>query len=167
MVKMPSDINYEPERSEQMNKLISGVAEDANIRTVVLTMNQPEISELITAQIRRTIEYFKKYNKQVIFVYPPPHLTFDPIECVGMPPFRPVLNVDCTQKVRDINGQYFDGREKLKKLVSELKIKSYDTYPQVCNEEDCQMRINGGLLYRTYGYLTTAGSEQVFQKFEE
>ena len=167
LIKLSSDKNYDSEHSEQMNKLINGVAEDKNIRTVVLTMNQPEITNLITAQLRRTIEFFRKNNKQVIFIYPPPHLSFDPIECVGMPPFRPVLNVGCAQKVKDIDGQYFIGRENLKKLVNELKIKSYDTYPQVCNEQDCQMRVSGGLLYRTNGYLTTIGSEQVFQKFEE
>lgn len=167
LVKVPSDKNYEPEQSEQMNKLIKGVAIDENIKVIVLTMNQPEISELITSQLRRTVEYFRKNNKQVIFIFPPPHLTFDPIECVGMPPFRPVLNIECVQKVKDISGEYFTGREGLQKLVGELKINSYDTYPQVCNEQECQIRIDGGLLYRTNGYLTTTGSEKVFQKFEE
>ena len=167
LVKIPSDKNYEPEQSEQMNKLINGVVEDKNIRSVLLTMNQPEVSGLLIMQLRRTIEYLKNNNKQVIFIYPPPHLIFDPIECVGMPPFRPVLNLECSQKVKDIDGMYFAGRDELKKLVTEIKIKSYDTYPEVCNEQDCQIRINGGLLYRTKGYLTTVGSEQVFQKFEE
>ena len=167
LIKVSSDKNYESEQSEQMNKLINGVAEDKDIRTVLLTMTQPEITDLITAQLRRTIEFFRKNNKQIIFIYTPPQLSFDPIECLGMPPFRPVLNVDCVQKVKGINGQYFADREELKKFMNEVKIKSYDTYPQVCNEQDCQMRVNGGLLYRTNRYLTTIGSEQVFQKFEE
>lgn len=167
LIKVSFDKNYESEQSEQMNRLINGISKDKDIRTVVLTMNQPEITDLITAQLKRTIEFFRKNNKQVVFIYPPPYLSFDPIECVGMPPFRPVLNLECVQKVKDINSQYFVGREQLKKLANEVKIKSYDTYPQVCNEQDCQMRINGGLLYRTNGYLTTTGSEKVFQKFEE
>jgi peptidoglycan/LPS O-acetylase OafA/YrhL len=167
LVKVPSDKNYDPEQSEQMNKLINGIAEDKDIKTVMLSMNQPEISELITTQLRRTIEFFQTRNKKVIFIYPPPYLTFDPIECIGFPPFRRVLNVDCYQKVNDINGQYFSGRKEINKIINESKIKSFDTYPQVCSEQSCQIKINGWLLYRTRGYLTIAGSEYVFQSFME
>ncbi|MEA9598896.1 acyltransferase family protein [Polynucleobacter sp. AP-Sanab-80-C2] len=164
-LKLSSDKDYEAEQSEQMNKLINGIARNSDVRTIVLAMNQPEITDSIRVQLRRTVEYFKNNNKQVIFIYPPPRLTFDPIECVGMPPFRPILNEDCTQQVKDIDKRYFADRLELKKLVNEVKILSYDTYPRVCDEQQCKIRLSNGLLYRLELYFTEVGSEIVFQGF--
>lgn len=167
LVKTSADENYDLKDSEQMNNLIYGIAKDISIKTVVLTMNQPEINELITTQLTRTVEYLRKNNKQLIFVYPPPKLSFNPIECVGIPTFRPILNNDCVQQVKDINKNYFDERVKLKKLVNDLQIKSFDTYPQICEDQECQIRFNGNLIYRSDGYLSTIGSEQVFKNFNK
>jgi hypothetical protein len=54
-----------------------------------------------------------------------------------------------------------------KKLFEALNISSYDTYSQICNDSNCPLRIDGGLLYRNKGYLTVIGSEKVFSKFQE
>ena len=167
LIKFPTDFNYDALESEQMNKLIRGLVDDKNIKTIFLTMNQPEITDLISSQLRSTVEFFRAGGKNVIFIYPAPHLSFDPIECVGMPPFRPVLNQACVQNVKDLSPQYFVGRDRLKKIMLELKIKTYDLYPEICNGDECQIKIDDGLLYRTNGYLTTRGSEKVFQNFNK
>lgn len=167
LVKTSADENYNSNQSEQMNNLLYEIAKDKSIKTVVLAMTQPEINELITSQLTRTVEHFRKNNKQLIFIYSPPKLSFNPIECAGIPPFRPILNNDCVQQVKDINEKYFDERVELKKLVNNLQMKSFDTYPQICGDQECQIRFNGNLIYRSESYLSTIGSEQVFKSFNK
>ena len=167
LLKEPFEKNFNQIESERMNRLINGLGDDKEVKTIVLSMRQPIIDTLITNQIQRTVKYLEGKGKNVIFIYPPPVLKFDPIECVGMPPFRPILNESCVQVVKDIDPNYSEGRVKLRKLINEIKIKSYDTYPQICNENVCQIRIADGLLYRNTGYFTTLGSEKVFQNFKE
>lgn len=166
-IKEFHEVNYAPVTSQRMNELIVALAQDQNIKTILLTMRQPEINSLVKMQLQRTIEYFEKNGKQVIFIYPPPSLSFEPIGCIGMPPFRPILNAECVQKVQEIDPQYYMGRIELKKLVEALNIPSYDTFAQICNDSNCPLRIDGGLLYRNKAYLTVIGSEKVFSKFQE
>jgi hypothetical protein len=166
-IKESDDANYAPVTSQRMNELITGLAQDKNIKTILLTMRQPEINSLIKIQLERTIEYFEKNGKQVIFIYPPPSLSFEPIGCIGMPPIRPLLNAECVQKVQEIDPQYYIGRVELQKLAVALNIPTYDTYSQICDASNCPLRIDGGLLYRNKAYLTVIGSEKVFSKFLE
>ena len=166
-IKESHEVNYAPVTSQRMNELITGLAQDQNIKTILLTMRQPEINSLVKTQLKRTIEYFEKNGKRIIFIYPPPPITFDPIACIGMPPFRPLLNDECVQKVKEIDPQYYIGRVELQKLAVALNIPTYDTYSQICDASNCPLRIDGGLLYRNKAYLTVIGSEKVFSKFLE
>ena len=167
LLKESHEKNYESVSAERMNKLIVNIANESNIKTVILTMRQPEIGSLIKEQIRRTVKYLENNGKKVIFIYPPPVLTFEPIECVGFPPFRPEWNTECVEHVKDIDPQYFIGRMELQSVIQSLKIKSFDTYPQVCQEHECRIRIDKSLLYRQKGYFSVDGSRQVFRNFEE
>lgn len=55
----------------------------------------------------------------------------------------------------------------LQSVIQSLQIKSFDTYPQVCQAHECQIRRDKSLLYRQKGYFTVDGSRQVFHNFEE
>jgi len=167
LLKESHEKNYESAPADRMNKLIVYIANESNIKTVILTMRQPEIDSLIKVQLRRTVKYLENNGKKVIFIYPPPVLTFEPIECVGFPPFRPEWNTECVQHVKDIDPQYFIGRIELQSVIQSLQIKSFDTYPQVCQAHECQIRRDKSLLYRQKGYFTVDGSRQVFHNFEE
>jgi peptidoglycan/LPS O-acetylase OafA/YrhL len=167
LLKEPHEPNFELRSADRMNKLIVNLANDGNIKTVILTMRQPEIDSLIKTQLRRTVKYLENNSKKVIFIYPPPVLTFEPIECVGLPPFRPQWNTECIQHVKDIDPQYFIGRIELNDVIENLKIQSYDTYPEICTKDECEIRLENWLLYRQKGYFSVEGSKRVFQNFKE
>ena len=150
-----------------MNQLIIGLAHDKNLKTVILGFRETAVNSLEKAQLERTIKFFKDNGKQVIFISPPPILSFEPIECTGLPPFRLILNQECTQLVKDINAQYFIASIALKKIVENFNIKLFDTYDQICIDGECPLRIEGGLLYRNKAYLTVNGSKKIFEKFTE
>jgi hypothetical protein len=84
-----------------------------------------------------------------------------------LPPFRPILNQECTQLVKDINAQFLIARIELNKIAENSNIKLFDTYQQICNDDKCLLRIEGDLLYRNKGYLSVAGSKKIFEKFTE
>jgi hypothetical protein len=166
-LKKPEAENYPLETGHKMNQLIIGLAHDKNIRTVILGFRETAVNNLEKAQLERTIKFFRDNGKQVIFISPPPHLSFEPIECIGMPPFRPILNQECTQIVKDINAQFFIARIELNKIAENSRIKLFDTYDQICADDKCPLKIEGGLLYRNKGYLSVAGSKKIFEKFSE
>ncbi|SMC55673.1 acyltransferase family protein [Polynucleobacter kasalickyi] len=155
--------------SEQMHRLITGLIHDQKVKTMILSMRAPHVSDRTSflRDLRSTISEMKNYGKQVIFIYPPPEINFDPIECVGMPPFRPVLRSKCSQAVSEIPQHFFEWRAELKQLLSQMQIKTFDTFPVVCSANECQIQSQDGmLLYRERGYLTTSGSIQVFKDFQ-
>jgi peptidoglycan/LPS O-acetylase OafA/YrhL len=154
------------ETGYKMNQLIISLARDKKVKTVILGFREMAVNNLEKAQLERTIKFLKDNGKQVILISPPPHLSFEPIECVGMLPFRPILNQECTQLVEDINAQFFIARIELNKIAENSSIKLFDTYDQICDDK-CPLKIEGGLLYRNKGYLSVAGSEKIFEKFTE
>ena len=166
-LKKPEAENYSHETGHKMNQLIIGLANDKNVKTVILGFRVTAVNSLEKVQLERTIKFFGDNGKQVIFISPPPYLSFEPIECVGMPPFRPILNQEGSQLVKDINAQFFIARIELNKIVENSNVKLFDTYDQICINDKCALRIEGGLLYRNKAYLTTYGSKKIFEKFTE
>jgi hypothetical protein len=159
--------NYSLNTGYKMNQLIIGLANEKKIKTVILGFRETAISSLEKVQLERTITFLRDNGKQVILISPPPNLSFEPIECVGMPPFRPIINKECAQPVKDINAQFFIARIELNKIAENSNIKLFDTYQQICNDDKCLLRIEGDLLYRNKGYLSVAGSKKIFEKFTE
>jgi hypothetical protein len=84
-----------------------------------------------------------------------------------MPPFRPTMNKECIQDAKDIHAQYFISRIELKEITKNFNIQLFDTYQQICIEDTCPIKIEGGLLYRNKGYLSVTGSMKVFKNFTE
>jgi hypothetical protein len=91
---------------------------------------------------------------------------FDPISCVGMPPFRPIVNKTCIQVTEDMPKDYFQQRDVLKNVLGESKVNIFDTFPMICDSQKCEIRTNKGLMYRTERYLSTEGSKKTFLDFE-
>ena len=166
-LKKPESENYSLETAHKMNQLIIGLAHNKNVKTVILGFRETAVNSLEKVQLERTIKFFKDNGKQVIFISPPPILSFEPIECTGLPPFRYIINQECTQLVKDINAQFFIARIELNKIVENFNIKLFDTYEQICIDDKCPLRIEGGLLYRDKAYLTVNGSKKIFEKFTE
>jgi hypothetical protein len=167
LIKENHEINYSLETVHKMNKLMIGLAQDKSVKTVILGMRETDFNTLQKAQLERTFKFLNDNGKQVIFISPPPHLTFDPIECTGMPPFRPTMNKECIQDAKDIHAQYFISRIELKEITKNFNIQLFDTYQQICIEDTCPIKIEGGLLYRNKGYLSVTGSMKVFKNFTE
>ena len=167
LIKEDYEKNYSRETAHKMNTLMIELAQDKSIKTVILGMRETGINTLEKAQLQRTFKFLKDNDKQVIFISPPPQLTFDPIECTGMPPFRPMMNKECIQDIKDIHAQYFIARIELKEIADNFNVKLFDTYQQICIDNSCPIKIEGGLLYRNKGYLSVAGSRKVFEKFTE
>ena len=165
LIKTNQEFGFTENNTQAMNALISKVGEDKSIKTVVIAFNQPNISDELIVQLKRTINFFKDKNKGLVFVLAPPPLSFDPISCVGMPPFRPVINKDCIQLTSDIPKAYFQQRELLIKTLEDNKVEIFDTYPIICDSKQCQIRTDQGLMYRTERYLSTEGSKKTFLDF--
>ena len=160
----------ENESSELMHQLILGIQKDSNIKTVILAMRGSNVSDssLLLMQLKRTISELRSYGKDIIFIYSPPEINFDPIECVGMPPFRPVLRESCSMAVSDIPQQFFELRSQLNEMLNSNQVRTFDPYPMICQNNHCPVILdNGNLLYRERGYLTTSGSIRVFKNFQE
>jgi len=166
LIKTNQESGFTENNTQAMNALISMVGEDKSIKTVVIAFNQPNISDELIVQLKRTINFFKDKNKELVFVLAPPPLSFDPISCVGMPPFRPVINKDCIQLTSDIPKAYFQQRDLLIKTLEDNKVEIFDTYPIICDSKQCQIRTDQGLMYRTERYLSTKGSNLIFQGFQ-
>ncbi len=154
------------DEENKVNKLITGVAADDSIKNIVLSMTQPALlDDLLLNRIEKTIQILKDKNKKIYYVFSPPHLSFEPIQCIGMPPLRPQIKHDCSMKVSEINQQYFDIKFKLKNILDRMNIPTYDPYDQLCDTQVCKIKVGDELLYRTDGYLSLKGSEYVFSKF--
>jgi hypothetical protein len=166
-LKKPEAENYSLETGHKMNQLIVDLAHDKNVKTVILGFRETAMNNLEKAQLEKTITFLIDNVKRVILISPPPNLSFEPIECVGMPPFRPIINKECTQPVKDIKAQYFIARIELNKIAENYKIKLFDTYQQICIDNACPLRMEDALLYRNKGYLSVAGSKKIFEKFTE
>jgi peptidoglycan/LPS O-acetylase OafA/YrhL len=159
-IKAKNDSNYENELSEQMNSLIHAMAADSSITQIVLSMNQPkDISVELDRQIKDTIRIFQSNGKHVLYVYSPPVLTFSPISCFGMPPFRPALNPSCIQEISQISPDFFSVKKKMHEILTNLKILTYDPLDTICENASCQIKLDSMLLYRTNNYLSIQGSE--------
>jgi peptidoglycan/LPS O-acetylase OafA/YrhL len=167
LLKEDHESNFSLETAHKMNKLIIGLAYDKSVKTVNLGMHETDINTLQKTQLERTFRFLIDNGKQVIFISPPPQLTFDPIGCTGLPPFRPMMNKECIQDTKDIHAQYFISRMELKEIAANFNIHLFDTYQQICIEDTCPIKIEGGLLYRNKGYLSVAGSKKIFEKFTE
>ncbi len=159
----------ENESSELMHRLILGIQKDPNIKTVILAMRTSNISDSshLLMQLNKTISEIRSYGKEIIFIHTPPEINFDPIECIGMPPFRPVLRANCSLAVNDIPDQYFQLRNQFNKLFKSMEVQTFDPYPAICQNNNCLVKFDdGNLLYREKGYLTTSGSIKVFKNFQ-
>jgi peptidoglycan/LPS O-acetylase OafA/YrhL len=166
-LQLPNHDNFSNESSEKMNRLIVSLSHDENISEVILGMHDIDLNNLQKSQLEETIQYFIKNRKQIILIGPPPTLSFNPIECIGMPPFRPIHNKECIQDVNKIRQEYFNARLQLKKIAELYNIKFFDTYQQLCIGNECPIKIEDNLLYRTKNYLTIYGSHKVFKKFTQ
>lgn len=165
LIKTNQEAGFTENNTQAMNALISQVGEEKSIKTVVIAFTQPNVNDELIIQLKRTINYFKDKNKELVFVLAPPPLSFDPISCVGMPPFRPVINKDCIQLTKDIPGTYFQSRDLLINVLEENKVEIFDTYPIICDSKQCQIRTDKGLKYRSERYLSTEGSNLIFKTF--
>ena len=160
----------ENESSELMHQLILGIQKDPNIKTVILAMRTSNIADptLLLMQLQQTIFELRAHGKELIFIYSPPEINFDPIECVGMSPFRPVLRESCSLAVKDIPPQFFQLRSQLNEMLNANQVRSFDPYPMICQNNHCPVKFDdGNLLYRERGYLTTSGSIKVFKDFQD
>jgi hypothetical protein len=166
LIKTNQEAGFTEYNTQAMNALISQVGEEKSVKTVVISFNQPNVSNELIIQLKRTINYFKDKNKELVFVLAPPPLSFDPISCVGMPPFRPVINKDCVQFTKDIPEIYFQQRDILINVLEENKVDIFDTYSVICDSKQCQMRTDKGLKYRSERYLSTEGSNLIFKDFQ-
>ena len=70
--------------STQMNRLIKGLINDQHLKTIILTMRISNVADQISFinDLKTTITEIRGQGKEVIFIYPPPEIGFDPIECV-------------------------------------------------------------------------------------
>jgi len=166
LIKTDEESGFTENNTQEMNRLIALIGKNDTIKSVVIAFNQPNISEELLIQLRRTINYLIDNDKSIVFILAPPPLMFDPISCVGMPPFRPIVNKTCIQVTEDMPKDYFQQRDVLKNVFGESKVNIFDTFPMICDAHKCEIRTNKGLMYRTERYLSTEGSKKIFLDFE-
>jgi hypothetical protein len=83
--KNVQDENYDANFSKKMNDLLMGIQKDSRIKTVFLSTRLSNITHYPTSakQLQNTITNLRANGKNLAYIFPPPELSFDPIECIG------------------------------------------------------------------------------------
>lgn len=168
-------------RNKEYSKIFKHVADDINIKTVIITMLWSRIENMdsyeIENQIHETANFFLNSGKTVYFTDDTPQFSFDSRKCKGS---------------RNITSWYSDTRicrderyEKTAALSSRASIAANDseqyaavhkaiqknhrikpikTYEYFCDSRGCSMADENNLLYRDTNHLNILGSKFIARK---
>lgn len=164
----PPVIQDNPSRvhQSQMPFLIDHLLEKIHFHTVILSMAQPDSVSPETAQgLSEVIDKFRAAGKTVIYIQDNPHLPFHPIDCVGMPPLRPMKNPTCEFSLARLAPSFFETRKQLATLLEEQQVMTYDYLNLLCSNGRCKIREKDLLLYETDGYISQPASPMLLKNF--
>lgn len=157
------DALYEKDIDKRLNHLLTHLHDLSNVKTVVLSTRLPyELPPQIREQLQPTLEAIRTSGKDIVFLLPPPMLTFNPIACFGLPPLRPKLRDVCAMQESEIEDAYFADRQKVQRLVSANRIPYFDAHGEICRDGVCSLTFDGKVIYRNVRYLTAEGSTHVY-----
>lgn len=115
-----------------------------------------------------TLEKLTNSGKKIIFIVDVPELYFNPRECVSLRSVKLTsrkLRLPCT-----LDRKLFEKRtENYHQLVADAeksfpKVKFIHTYKYLCNDKNCDILVNGNLLYSSRDHLTTYGSRYLLNR---
>jgi len=164
----PPVIEDNPSRvhQSQVPFLIDHLLEKTRIHTVILSMAQPNsASPGMILGLSEVISKFKASGKKVIYIQDNPRLPFHPIDCVGMPPLRPMKNPSCSFSLASLGPSFFETRKQLGALFEKQEVVTYDYLNYLCSNGQCKIREKDLLLYETEGYISQTAAPILLKKF--
>ncbi len=171
---------------ESFSQIFKFIEASPSIKTVILSFRAPWflygggkaftqkykypyiVSPSIDIGLKKTHEYFKSINREMILIIDNPELDFLPHECVDIRPIKLGF------KLKDICGvpktyaetialPYFKIIEQLKTEIPDLKI--FNAFKYFCDQAYCYAKIDGQFLYSDGNHLNGEGSIYIAKKF--
>lgn len=137
------------------------------------TDDKPQTSQLnkgdITGAIIRTVSTLKSAGKKVVLVAPPPSLGFNIAKCHEQrdrEQFR--IGSQEPEDCRLDYNKYLEREKRLNAIFEKLRennIAIYSFAEKLCNDEFCDTKLDGVILYQDRGHLSISGSIHYAQKF--
>ena len=129
--------------------------------------NNSTRAEIFAGAFRETVRRLSAAGKNVVLLIDWPELGFDPRNCLPRPvawfsSVRPLCGVP-RSRVEARNQTYRDIIFEIKKDFSDVK--TFDTFPFLCDSAVCYGMNDGHLLYRDGNHLSAVGAAYVSGKF--
>ena len=155
---------YEGQRGEQSTRLLMDASAAGEWQAIFFVSRlpyemDPEIADLLLPSLKKIKD---SSPKRLVYVFEPPHLPFEPIECHGVPPLRLSPRPDCQFKLSEMPAAYFENRGDIHSFLKQNQIQSLDVVSKFCDEVQCKVRRNGHVMYRT-----VEGSKYVYGAIAE
>ena len=137
--------------------------------TDVLNPSNKDAYKIFTSSLRLTIKKLLGAGKEVIYVLPNPHLSFDIKSCLGN--IRPLritsyINTSCSQPAASQDRVIY--KEWVMSALKEFpQVKIFDASIPLCDSEYCYGSKDGDILYRDRGHLSINGSNLVVPKLHD
>ena len=151
--------------SEGMAQIIDYVAEDRNIKTVILAAYW-KLRGVPVDDLRATLRAFRDEGKTVLVTDDVPDFLFHPVQCK----FRkaPVIaSSECTEDAASHRAAYDAYIGDLRRLVKSVSgVTLLETYKYFCSLEICSMTSGQDLLYRDPNHLNLNGTRFIAQRLK-
>jgi peptidoglycan/LPS O-acetylase OafA/YrhL len=157
---------YEGDIDQKLERLLTHLGDLPDVRTIVLSHRFAyELPPRVRSQLKPTIKTIRNSGKEIIVLFPPPSVPFNPIACFGLPPLRPTLRQVCEMKDAELESAYFSDKEAMERSLLAEQILYFDPYNEICHDGTCSLAQAGRVIYRTTRYLTAEGSDLVYGDF--
>lgn len=157
---------YEGDIDRKLKKLLGNLDDFSALRQVVFSFRLSyELPPPVREQIAPTLRLIRAQKKEVVYLLPPPRLSFNPIVCFGLPPLRPKLRDMCEIKESEMSQAYFSDRSETIRMLLNEKIPYFDAHREICRDGVCTLEFGGKVIYRNVRYLTAGGSSLVYGDF--
>jgi len=148
--------------SENSKITLSEIAESQSIETVIISSRW--LDEAVEApELDAALDSFISAGKNVVINIDTPYFSFDAQDCKFQRPF--FFTRQCSEESSTLEKFFGIRQAWLQKITSQYpEVRLLDTYSNFCRGSECNMVINGELMYADRGHLNVAGSNYVVQQ---
>ena len=150
---------------ENINSHLKWLSKNPDIKIVFIVHRYPGfLSEdgltNYMATVKQTFNLLLSGNKQVIYVYPIPELSFEPRLCVGELPLGRKNPVDsCSYPLSRELARQSSFRESIAEVLKKYpRIDTFDPTKILCSQGTCSAVINHHVIYTDTNHLSESGS---------
>lgn len=146
----------------RMSLIIDEVADDPAVTTVVVNAFWSDYEKIMSAdELKVTLQKLTDVGKNVYILNDVPTFAFHATDCVyGLSPLLPINR--CTQDVSGIRKTISAYESTLQEAVDQVPgARLLDSARYLCADQQCDMTLDGKLLYRDNNHLSRQGSRYI------